>query len=65
MLALTFAPEEQVRAVIARIDGIHVRIRGTCATPRFTFRPARPTRHRIPSPLWVHATLIESNLLTY
>jgi uncharacterized protein (DUF2236 family) len=66
MLSLTFAPEEQVRAVIARINGIHTRIHGTLreATRHF---PAG-TAYSAQDPdllLWVHATLIESNLLAY
>ena len=66
MLALTFAPEEQVRAVIARIDGIHVRIRGTMRDATVHFPAGTPYSAQDPDLLlWVHATLIESNLLTY
>lgn len=66
MLSLTFAPEEQARAVIARINGIHARIHGTLSEGTRHF-PAG-TSYSAQDPdllLWVHATLIESNLLAY
>jgi uncharacterized protein (DUF2236 family) len=66
MLSLTFAPEEQVRAVIERIDGIHARIRGTLRDATAHFPAGTPYSAQDPDLLlWVHATLIESNLLTY
>lgn len=66
MLSLTFAPEEQVRAVITRINGIHTRIHGTLREATRHFPAGTPYSAQDPDLLlWVHATLIESNLLAY
>ena len=66
MLSLTFAPEEQVRATIARINGIHTRIHGTLREGTRHFPPGTHYSAQDPELLrWVHATLIESNLLAY
>ena len=66
MLSLTFAPEEQVRAVIDRINGIHTRIHGTLREATGHFPAGTPYSAQDPDLLlWVHATLIESNLLAY
>jgi uncharacterized protein (DUF2236 family) len=66
MLSLTFAPEAEAAAVIARINGIHDRTHGTLRERAGRY-PAG-TRYSARDPdllLWVHATLIESNLLAY
>lgn len=66
MLALTFADEEQVRVVIDRINGIHERIHGTLREATGHFPAGTPYSAQDPDLLlWVHATLIESNLLAY
>jgi uncharacterized protein (DUF2236 family) len=66
MLSLTFAPEEQVRAVIDRINGIHARTRGTLGEATGHFPAGTPySAQDTDLLLWVHATLIESNLLAY
>jgi len=66
MLSLTFAPEEQVRAVIDRINGIHTRIHGTLREGTSYFPAGTPYSAQDPELLlWVHGTLIESNLLAY
>jgi uncharacterized protein (DUF2236 family) len=66
MLSLTFAPEEQVQAVIDRINGIHARIHGTLREGTRHFPAGTPYSAEHPDLLlWVHATLIESNLLAY
>ena len=66
MLSLTFAPEEQVRAVIDRINGIHTRIRGTLPEATGHFPAGTPYSAQDPDLLlWVHGTLIELNLLAY
>jgi uncharacterized protein (DUF2236 family) len=66
MLSLTFAPEEQVRVVIGRIKGIHTRIHGTLREATRHFPAGTPYSAQDPDLLlWVHATLIESNLLAY
>lgn len=66
MLSLTFAPEDQARAVIGRINSIHTRIRGTLREATRSFPIGTPYSAEDPELLlWVHATLIESNLLAY
>ena len=66
MLSLTFAPEEEVRAVIDHINGIHARTTGTLREATGHFPAGTPYSAQDPDLLlWVHATLIESNLLTY
>lgn len=66
MLSLTFADETQVRAVIDRINGIHTRIHGTLRESTTHFATGTPYSAQDPELLlWVHATLIESNLLAY
>ena len=66
MLSLTFAPEEQVQVAIDRINGIHTRIQGTLREATRQFPVGTPYSAEDPDLLlWVHATLIESNLLAY
>jgi uncharacterized protein (DUF2236 family) len=66
MLSLTFADEVQVRVVIDRINGIHTRIHGTLREATGHFSAGTPYSAQDPDLLlWVHATLIESNLLAY
>ena len=66
MMSLTFAPEAQVRAAIDRINGIHTRIHGTLRAATAHFPAGTPYSAQDPDLLlWVHATLIESNLMAY
>ncbi len=66
MLAITFGPPEVARATIDRINEIHTRVHGTLDRQVGVF-PAG-TRYSASDPellLWVHATLVESMILTY
>jgi uncharacterized protein (DUF2236 family) len=54
MLSITFGTEEEARAVVARINGIHDRVKG----PTYSARDPRLL-------CWVHATLVDSMPLTY
>lgn len=54
MLRITFGTEEEARAVVARINGIHDRVKG----PTYSARDPRLL-------CWVHATLIDSMPLAY
>jgi uncharacterized protein (DUF2236 family) len=66
MLTLTFGTEDEARAVLARINRIHDQVEGTLAEPAGTF--AAGTRYSARDPellLWVHATLVDSLMLTF
>jgi uncharacterized protein (DUF2236 family) len=66
MLAITFGTPDQARQVIERINGVHDRVHGVLSEPAGRF-PAG-TRYSARDPqllLWVHATLVESMVLTY
>jgi len=66
MLGLTFGPEERARAVAARINGIHDRVHGKLTEPAGIFPAGLTYSARDPELLrWVHATLIESALLSW
>lgn len=62
MLAITFGTEEEARAIVARINAIHDRVKGT-----LRLRSGQATYSaRDPRLLnWVHATLVESLPLAY
>jgi uncharacterized protein (DUF2236 family) len=66
MLAITFGTPEQAQAVIDRINGIHDEVHG--ALPEATGPFPAGTRYSARDPellLWVHATLVDSMLVTY
>jgi uncharacterized protein (DUF2236 family) len=66
MLAITFGDEQRQGAAIANIRRIHTRVHGTLPTAVGPFAPG--TRYSAEDPslqLWVHATLLESMVLTY
>src|SRR5262245_15086968 len=66
MLDLTFGTEAEAQAIVDRINGIHDRVNGRLG--RATGIHAEGTyysaRHE-PLLIWVHATLVESLVLTY
>jgi uncharacterized protein (DUF2236 family) len=66
MLTLTFGTEDEAAAVVRGINGIHDRVHGELPVASGVF-PAR-TRYTAHDPAllaWVHASLIDSQLLTY
>ena len=66
MLTLTFGTEAEVAATIAHINGIHHRVRGRLAVPEGRFEPGHAYGANDPALLrWVHATCLDSFLLTY
>ena len=62
MLALTFGSEEEAAGSAARINAIHDRVHGRLEEPA---TGASYSAHDPELLTWVHATLIESFLLTY
>jgi len=66
MLTLTFGTEDEATAVVRAINGIHDRVHGELPAARGAF-PAhtRYTAHDPALLAWVHASLIDSQLLTY
>jgi uncharacterized protein (DUF2236 family) len=66
MLGLTFGSEDDIRAVAARINGIHDRVHGTLREAAGPFPPGTLYSARDPVLLqWVHATLLDSVPLAY
>ena len=66
MLALTFGPDERVAQVARRINGIHDRVHGRLPEAVGVFAAGTPYSAHDPHLLrWVHATLLDSFLLTY
>jgi uncharacterized protein (DUF2236 family) len=66
MLDLTFGTQADAQRIVDRINGIHDRIHGQLATATGIFPAGTPYSARDPGLLvWVHATLVESLLLTY
>lgn len=66
MLAITFGTPEQAQRVIDRINSIHAQVRGELAEPAGAFPAGTPYSARDPRLLlWVHATLVESMVVTY
>jgi len=66
MLALTFGGDDDTRGAAGRINAIHDRIHGTLSRPEGIF-PAG-TRYSAHDPAllrWVHATVVDSFLLTH
>ncbi len=65
MLGIVFGDRETALALARRIDEVHGRVRGTLAEPTALW-PAGTTYHaRDPALLlWVHATLVDSALVT-
>jgi uncharacterized protein (DUF2236 family) len=66
MLALTFGDAEDVEATAAGINRIHDRVHGRLAGPAGAFAAGTAYSAHDPALLaWVHATLLDSFLLTY
>ncbi len=66
MLTLTFGSEPEVAATIARINGIHHRVRGHLDGREGRFESGHAYCAYDPTLLrWVHATCLDSFLLTY
>jgi len=66
MLTLTFGTETEARQVLERINAIHDRVHGTLAEPAGIFPAGTPYSARDPELLlWVHATLLDSIMLTF
>lgn len=66
MLTLTFGTPEEAQATLDRINAIHDRVHGTLRERIGPYPAGTPYSARDPELLlWVHATLIESMVLTY
>jgi uncharacterized protein (DUF2236 family) len=66
MLDLTFGTPEQAQRIVDRINGIHDRVNGQLGATTGVFRAGTPYSARHGQLLiWVHATLVESLVLTY
>ena len=66
MLALTFGPPEESAAAAAAINRIHDRVHGRLAGAVGTFATtARYSAHDPALLAWVHATLVDTFLITY
>ncbi len=66
MLAITFGDAQRQGAAIAGIRKIHTRVNGTLPMAVGPFAAGTPYSAEDPSLLlWVHATLLESTVLTY
>ena len=66
MLAITFGDEPRRSAAIDGIRRIHTRVHGTLPDPVGPFPVGTPYSAEDPALLlWVHATLIESIVITY
>jgi uncharacterized protein (DUF2236 family) len=66
MLSLTFGDERQAIAAAAGINTIHDRVFGAITLPAGTFpRGTAYSAHQPELLAWVHATLLDSNPLTY
>lgn len=66
MLSLTFGSDEQAIDVAARINSIHDRVSGRLADAAGAHRAGQPYSAHDPALLaWVHASLLDSIILTY
>jgi uncharacterized protein (DUF2236 family) len=66
MLRMTFGADEDVLGAAARINAIHDRVHGRLAEAAGVFPAGTPYSAHDPDLLrWVHATLLDSFLLTY
>ena len=66
MLGITFGSPEEARQIIERINHIHHQVHGTLRHSAGIFPAGTPYSATDPRLLcWVHATLVESMLLTY
>jgi uncharacterized protein (DUF2236 family) len=66
MLDLTFGTDADARRIVDRINGIHDRIHGQLGSATGIFPAGTPYSARDSRLLvWVHATLVESLILTY
>ena len=66
MLGLTFGSPEEIRRRADRINEIHARVHGTLRHPTARFPAGTTYSAGDPELLrWVHATLVDSQLLTY
>ena len=66
MLSLTFGTEPEIAATVARINAIHARVQGRLPAAVGRYAAGTPYAAGDPSLLtWVHATLVDSQLLTF
>lgn len=66
MLAMTFGPAAHAGEAVRRINRIHDRVHGRLQEPLGRFPRGHPYSAHDPDLLaWVHATLVDSQLLTY
>jgi uncharacterized protein (DUF2236 family) len=66
MLSLTFGTDEEAIGAAAVINSIHDRVSGQLGEPAGGLNAGEPYSAHDPELLrWVHATLLDSNLLTY
>jgi len=66
MLAFTFGPQAAAVETARRIARVHSRVHGTLAEPVGIYAAGTPYRANDPALLtWVHATVVDSTLLTY
>ena len=66
MLDLTFGTPEEAQKIVDRINGIHDHVNGRLGSATGIYRPGTPYSARHDHLLvWVHATLVESLVVTY
>jgi uncharacterized protein (DUF2236 family) len=66
MLGITFGTPEEARRIIERINHIHQQVHGSLRRPAGIFPAGTPYSATDPRLLcWVHATLVDSMMLTY
>ncbi len=66
MLRLTFGTEEEIASIVRVINAIHDRVHGRTREPAGIFPSGTPYSAHDPALLrWVHATLLDSQLLAY
>lgn len=66
MLRLTFGTEEEIASIVRAIHAIHDRVHGRTREPAGIFPAGTPYSAHDPALLrWVHATLLDSQLLAY
>ena len=65
MLGITFGTPEEARRIIERINHIHQQVRRSLRRPAGIFPAGTPYSATDPRLCWVHATLVDSMMLTY
>lgn len=66
MLRLTFGTEEEIASIVRAINTVHDRVHGRTPVPAGIFPSGTPYSAHDPALLrWVHATLLDSQLLAY